>query len=234
MLRLSTPNETTTTLALAGHENLIKALERLLAIRGMGEGKCMLILAFSGNSHLVQTNRSEALSITARYGGVHVGKTFGEQWQKNRFRTPYLRNTLWEMGYGVDTLETAIDWGNTPRMVEQIETALQDAMSGFGERVHIFTHLSHVYPSGSSIYTTYLFRLSADPDETIARWYAMKSAASKIIIAIGGTISHQHGVGLDHLPYLGAEKGTLGLAAIASLCRQFDPKGIMNPGKLVI
>jgi alkyldihydroxyacetonephosphate synthase len=234
MLRLSTPNETTTTLALAGHENLIKALERLLAIRGMGEGKCMLILAFSGNSHLVQTNRSEALSITAKYGGVHVGKTFGEQWQKNRFRTPYLRNTLWEMGYGVDTLETAIDWGNTPRMVEQIETALQDAMAGFGERVHIFTHLSHVYPSGSSIYTTYLFRLSADPDETIARWYAMKSAASKIIIAIGGTISHQHGVGLDHLPYLGAEKGTLGLAAIASLCRQFDPKGIMNPGKLVI
>jgi alkyldihydroxyacetonephosphate synthase len=194
----------------------------------------MLILGFSGNSHLVQTNRSEALSITTKYGGVHVGKTFGEQWQKNRFRTPYLRNTLWEMGYGVDTLETAIDWGNTPRMVEQIETALQDAMAGFGERVHIFTHLSHVYPSGSSIYTTYLFRLSADPDETIARWYAMKSAASKIIIAIGGTISHQHGVGLDHLPYLGAEKGTLGLAAIASLCRQFDPKGIMNPGKLVI
>jgi alkyldihydroxyacetonephosphate synthase len=233
MLRLSTANETTTTLALAGHESLIGALERLLAIRGLGDGKCMLLLGFSGKSALVRTNRNEALNITARFGGIHVGKTFGEQWHKNRFRTPYLRNTLWEMGYGVDTLETATDWENTPRMLELIEIALRDAMSGFGERVHIFTHLSHVYPHGSSVYTTYLYRLTADPDETIARWYAMKSAASQAIISAGGTISHQHGVGLDHLPYLVAEKGTLGLAAIASLCHQFDPKGIMNPGKLV-
>lgn len=233
MLRLSTANETTTTLALAGHKNLIGALERLLAIRGLGEGKCMLLLGFSGKSSLVRINRSEALNITAKCGGVHVGKTFGEQWQKNRFRTPYLRNTLWEMGYGVDAFETATDWGNIPRMVEQIESALRDAMSEIGEKVHIFTHLSHVYPYGSSIYTTHLFRLAADPDETLARWHAMKSAASQAIIANGGTISHHHGVGMDHLPYLAAEKGTLGLAAITSLCRQFDPKGIMNPGKLV-
>ena len=35
MLRLSTPMETITTLALAGHERLIGALERLLAVRGL-------------------------------------------------------------------------------------------------------------------------------------------------------------------------------------------------------
>jgi alkyldihydroxyacetonephosphate synthase len=61
----------------------------------------------------------------------------------------------------------------------------------------------------------------------------MKDAASKAITSNGGTISHQHGVGSDHLPYLEAEKGAIGLAAINCLCRQFDPKGIMNPGKLV-
>ena len=233
LLRLSTANETSTTLALAGHENLIGALERLLAIRGLGDGKCMLLLGFSGKTILVRTSRSEALNITSKWGGVHVGKTFGEQWHKNRFRTPYLRNTLWELGYGVDTLETATDWVNTPQMVEQIESALRDAMSDFGEQVHIFTHLSHVYTTGSSVYTTFLFRLAADPNETLVRWQAMKSAASQAIIVNGGTISHQHGVGLDHLPYLVAEKGILGLAAIAALCHQFDPKGIMNPGKLV-
>jgi alkyldihydroxyacetonephosphate synthase len=233
MLRLSTSNETSTTLSLAGHENLIGALERLLAIRGLGEGKCMLLLGFSGKSILVRINRSEALNITAKLSGVHVGKTFGEQWHKNRFRTPYLRNTLWEMGYGVDTLETATDWGNTPMMVEQIETALRSSVSDFGERVHIFTHLSHVYPYGSSIYTTYLFRLADDREETLARWQGMKSAASQAITTLGGTISHQHGVGMDHMPYLAAEKGTLGMAAISTLCHQFDPKGIMNPGKLV-
>jgi alkyldihydroxyacetonephosphate synthase len=234
MLRLSTANETTTTLALAGHKNLIGALERLLRFRGLGDGKCLLLLGFSGKSALVHINRSEALSITDRFDGIHVGKTFGEQWHKNRFRTPYLRNSLWDLGYGIDTLETATDWGNTNRMVEQIETALHGAISTFNERVHVFTHLSHVYPYGSSVYTTYLFRLAPEPDKTLAWWRAMKTAACQAIVTNGGTISHQHGVGVDHMPYLGNEKGSLGIEAIRTICRQFDPKGIMNPGKLVI
>ena len=61
----------------------------------------------------------------------------------------------------------------------------------------------------------------------------MKQAASQAIVKNGGTISHQHGVGTDHLPYLKAEKGELGMATIDALCRHFDPQGIMNPGKLV-
>lgn len=233
MLRLSTADETTTILALAGHKNLIGALERLLRIRGLGESKCMLLLGFSGTSLLVQTHRKEALAITGKCGGIYVGKTFGQQWHKNRFRTAYLRNSLWDMGYGLDTIETATDWGNTPRMVEQMENALRNAMVGFGERVHVFTHLSHVYPSGSSVYTTFLFRLDRDPAVSIERWQAMKKAACQAIVNSGGTISHQHGIGVDHLSYLVNEKGILGLEAIKSFYHQFDPKGIMNPGKLV-
>ncbi len=234
MLRLSTAPETSTTLALAGHEKLIGALERLLSIRGLGDEKCMLLLGFSGKSSLVRMNRHEALDITSKWGGVHVGKTFGEQWHKNRFKTPYLRNTLWEMGYGIDTLETAIPWGKTAQMVDQIESAIHQAMAKFGEKVHVFTHLSHVYLNGSSVYTTYLFRLAASPEESRLRWQAMKTAASQLIVSLGGTISHQHGVGTDHLAYLQEEKGELGIKTISNLCRQFDPKGIMNPGKLVI
>jgi alkyldihydroxyacetonephosphate synthase len=233
MLRLSTSKETTTTLALAGHETLIGALEKLLAIRGLGSGKCMLLLGFSGKGTQVRINRSEALNIISKLQGIHIGKTFGEQWHKNRFKTPYLRNSLWDLGYGVDTLETATDWETTPQMVQGIETAIQAAMSEFNEKVHTFTHLSHVYPYGSSVYTTYVFKLADESEQTLRKWQAMKSAASQAIITLGGTISHQHGVGSDHLPYLSAEKGKLGISAINTLCRTFDPKGIMNPGKLV-
>ncbi len=234
MLRLSTSVETETTLTLAGHENLIATLERFLSIRGLGADKCMLLLGFSGKSSSVRTNRSETLNITRKNGGIHTGKTIGRQWHKNRFRTPYFRNTLWEMGYGLDTLETAVDWGKTPHMVDQIERAIHSALADFGEKVHIFTHLSHVYPYGSSVYTTYLFRLADKPDETLDRWRAMKSSASQAIVTNGGTISHQHGVGVDHISYLSAEKGAVGMSAISNICHYFDPKNIMNPGKLVI
>ncbi|HSJ58201.1 MAG TPA: FAD-binding oxidoreductase [Anaerolineae bacterium] len=233
MLRLSTPVETQTTLALAGHERLIGALERLLSLRGIGDGKVMLILGVTGREALVRMGRKEALGIAASHGGVHAGRTFGSEWHKSRFRTPYLRNTLWEMGYAIDTLETAIDWANIADMLAAIENALHAGLEEAGERVHVFTHLSHLYPYGSNIYTTYLYRVATDPAETLRRWQVLKTAASQAIVAHGGTISHQHGVGTDHLPYIRQEKGPLGMATIADLIERFDPAGIMNPGKLV-
>jgi alkyldihydroxyacetonephosphate synthase len=137
------------------------------------------------------------------------------------------------MGYAIDTLETATDWARIATMLETVEGALRSGLESVGERVHVFTHLSHLYPYGSSIYTTYLFRIADDPDETLHRWRVLKTAASQAILAQGGTISHQHGVGIDHLPYMREEKGLLGIKAIQDLCNRFDPTGIMNPGKLV-
>jgi alkyldihydroxyacetonephosphate synthase len=233
MLRLSTVVETQTTLALAGHERLLGALERLLALRGIGENKCMLLLGFTGREGLVKTVRKEALGIAGKHGGVHVGRTFGREWHKSRFRTPYLRNTLWELGYAIDTLETATDWANIPAMIAAIESALRPGLEEMNERVHVFSHLSHLYPYGSSVYTTYLYRIAPDPDETLHRWKMLKAAASKAIVTHGGTISHQHGVGTDHMPYLAQETGRLGMDSIRDLCARFDPDGVMNPGKLI-
>lgn len=233
MLRLSTAVETETTLALAGRERLIGALEQLLGLRGVREAKAMLLLGVTGRERLTRAARKEAIALAAENGGVHVGRTFGSEWMKGRFRTPYLRNTLWQRGYAVDTLETATDWGNVPAMVADIEAALHSAVADEGERVHVFTHLSHFYPYGVSVYTTYLFRLAADPAGTLARWQRLKQAASAAVVARQGTISHQHGVGTDHAPYLAAEKGPLGMATLHTLCRQFDPAGMMNPGKLL-
>ncbi len=233
LLRLSTPRETQTTLALAGHERLIGLLEALLSVRGVGGEKCLLLCGFTGRAATVRETREQVLSLCREQGGVSAGRRFGAQWIEGRFRTPYLRNTLWELGYAVDTLETATTWDNVPRLLGQIEAALSTALSDRGERAHIFTHLSHVYPQGASIYTTYLFRLAADPDETLDRWRALKGAASRAIVAGGGTISHQHGVGRDHAPYLAAEKGQLGLDTLAAAARCFDPDGRMNPGVLL-
>ena len=98
---------------------------------------------------------------------------------------------------------------------------------------HVFTHLSHLYPQGSSIYTTYVFRCSDSYEATQARWRAMKSAASDVIADVGGTISHQHGVGRDHAPWLRHEKGEEGIAAIDALCKHFDPAQQLNPGCLL-
>ena len=233
MLRLSTATETSTTLALAGHENVIRMLEQGLALRRIGDEKSMLLIGFTGSENIVKSSRRKALSIARQHKGVPIGQQFGKQWYKGRFRTPYLRNTLWEQGYALDTLETAVVWEDVDSTIEAIEAALRTALNDTGTRVHVFTHLSHLYPEGASIYTTYMYGLTQDPDETLQRWRILKSAASQAIVMNKGTISHQHGVGLDHAPYLEMEKGKLGMEVLSDVMRRFDPQGIMNPGKLL-
>ncbi|MFB0564339.1 MAG: FAD-binding oxidoreductase [Candidatus Aminicenantaceae bacterium] len=233
MLRLSNAIETSTTLLLAENERLVRLLHRLLRARGLGTKKCMLILGVTGGNDAVRKARRSALEIARSHGGIHVGRMIGSEWRKSRFRTPYLRNTLWDHGYAVDTLETSFLWKELPVAIDAIIKALHEGLSSVNERVLAFAHISHVYLTGASTYVTYLYRLAPTAEETLARWQMLKAAASQVIVAHGGTISHQHGIGVDHLPWVEAEKGELGLHTLAKLTKVFDPEGIMNPGKLV-
>ncbi|HZV66154.1 MAG TPA: FAD-binding oxidoreductase [Telluria sp.] len=233
MLRLSNPLETRTMLALAGHKKLVGALETYLRWRGCGEYKCMLMIGASGAKADAKRALASALALARPRGGVHVGRAMGEKWKHGRFRNVYLRNTAWSHGYAIDTVETAIDWPGVTSMMNAVEQAAREAFELRGERVHAYTHLSHLYAQGASVYSTFVYRLAGNYEEDLARWRSLKRAVSEAVVANGGTISHQHGVGSDHAPYLAAEKGELGLGAIRALFRHFDPDGRMNPGKLL-
>jgi alkyldihydroxyacetonephosphate synthase len=191
-----------------------------------------MLMGVAGRRRVAKAARAEAASILRSFKAVQV-PALAATWSRARFRSPYLRNALWASGYGADTLETATDWTRLPGLLARLEASIQQALAPRGERVHVFTHLSHLYPSGSSLYLTFLFRLAAGPEETLDRWRAVKRAASETISAEGATISHHHGVGVDHAPYLAAEKGPLGMAALEAIVRTFDPEGLMNPGVLL-
>jgi len=236
MLRLSNGVETQTMLALAGHKKLIGLLEAYLALRGCkdGEGgKCMLMIGASGAKAVARGAMAQALRLARKRGGVHIGRKMGDKWKQNRFRNVYLRNAAWEHGYVIDTVETAVDWPRVETTMLAVEAAARQALARHGEMVHTYTHLSHLYAQGASVYTTFVYRLAGDFEEDMARWRTLKGAVSQAIVDCGGTISHQHGVGSDHAPYLQAEKGAAGIAAMAAIFRHFDPQGVMNPGKLL-
>ena len=234
MIRLSNHTETGTNLALAGHSWQLSLLKRYLRLRNIPEGEaCMCMVGLIGQRSIINAARRATAFIIQRNDGVLVGKAMGEAWKKNRFRTPYLRNTLWDMGYAVDTLETAVTWDKVTTVMQSIEKALADGLDPWNEKVHMFTHLSSVYPTGSSVYTTFVFRLAETPDETLTRWQTLKKAASLAVVAAGGTITHQHGIGIDHKPYVGYEKGPIGLSTIQEICSHIDPDQRMNPTKLV-
>lgn len=234
MIRLSNPVETFTSLALAGHEKQTGLLVSYLNLRGAREKEaCMCLIGFIGGNRFVSAVKTEAKATLKRFNAVSVGKVMGEAWKKNRFRMPYLRNSLWESGYAVDTFETALTWEKVLPAVKSIEERIRVALANYNEKVNVFTHLSHLYQTGSSIYTTFVFRIPKTAEEILKRWQILKKTASLAVIEAGGTISHHHGIGFDHKEYMGAEKGPVGMSILKNIFDHVDPDGRMNPGKLI-
>ena len=233
MLRVSNAVETQTQLKLAGHESSISWLERYLSLRGCKDKKCMLTFGITGSKEQVKSTKKHIGKFIKQGKGISTGNILGKKWQQNRFRFPYLREALWQQGYVVDTLETATDWSNVDNLMYKVELGLSQALQEQNEKIHVFTHLSHVYGQGCSLYTTYLFKNAKDYQETLHRWQKLKHRASDIIVNNGGTISHQHGVGKDHAPYLATEKGALGMKLLANISHHFDPEKQLNPGTLL-
>jgi alkyldihydroxyacetonephosphate synthase len=92
-------------------------------------------------------------------------------------------------------------------------------------------HVSHLYPAGASLYFTWIARREEGAE--LDQWRAAKTAASDAIVAHGGTITHHHAVGRDHVPWITAEVGERGVEALRAVKERLDPAGIMNPGKLL-
>jgi alkyldihydroxyacetonephosphate synthase len=228
MLRLSDPLETEISLILSGHEKLFEWAKRSARLLRWGREICLLFIGVTGTRKSFEQTYNLAMDIAKGCKGIPLGSIVGEHWRKTRFATPYLRNTLWENGYSVDTLETAINWSSVP----ECASAILKSIDEIDKNILAFSHLSHVYRDGASIYVTYIFPREETPEEMLNRWKAIKSAASQTILSYGGTITHQHGVGRDHLPYLGQEKGKIGMDTIKRIGELFDPQGILNPGAL--
>ncbi|WP_370327791.1 FAD-binding oxidoreductase [Euzebya sp.] len=206
------------------------ALRGYLSLRGYGEG-CLLILGWDGSRASVALGRAAAARVLRGHETLRLGTRPGDAWAHGRFDGPYLRDELMDRGVMVETLETATTWSAIPRLYGAVRRALHDALGDRGTPPLVLCHISHVYPSGCSLYYTWIAR--QDQGDELAQWRAAKAAASEAILAAGGTITHHHAVGTDHRPYMTAEVGDVGVSLLRALKDAVDPTGILNPGKLV-
>ena len=239
--RLSDEEETRISLALASHPAATRLLRAYMNARvrhgrpGRGPPSrptgCMTILGFDGDPADVALRRVRARRILRRHGAVALGPAPGAAWAKGRFHGAYLRDELLSRGVLVDTLETAATWSALTDTHAQIRRALHDALARRGTPPVVMCHVSHLYPTGASLYFTFLARRQAGTE--LEQWRAAKQAASDAIAAAGATITHHHAIGRDHAPWLTAEVGELGIAALQAVKAHVDPVGIMNPGKLI-
>jgi len=104
------------------------------------------------------------------------------------------------------------------------------AIAEIGARHHI--RVCNVFHAGDGNLHPNIPYNAEDPDEA-ARVHAACDEIMALCIAEGGTITGEHGVGLDKLPYMDALFTPDSLDAMCRLRAAFDPARRANPGKVV-
>jgi alkyldihydroxyacetonephosphate synthase len=225
--RLSDPDETRVSMAMSSTGRGSRAaLSAYLRARRVSGG-CLVITGYEGEPDDVRYRRRAVRKMLRAVDAAPLGERAGQAWVHGRFSGPYLRDALLDAGVLAETLETATTWRNLPTLYDAVRRALNDTL---GSTV-VGCHISHLYPTGASLYFTAL--AAADHGREGEQWAAAKRAANDAIVAAGGTVTHHHAVGTAHRDYIGNEVSEVGLDALRAVKDRLDPAGILNPGKLL-
>ena len=168
--------------------------------------------------------------VKAKHGGIGVGKGPGKLYDQKKFDTPYLRDFLLDHGGAADVSETAAPWSklravSTRRLRRRQPGLRRDRRAG----------LDHVPPVAlvplGRVPLLHL-RVRARRRRRSAEYDVVKSAIQQAFIDTGGTLSHHHGVGLEHSPWMEQDVSTEGVAVMQGLFDSADPGTHFNPGKV--
>lgn len=206
---------------------------RILARRGYSfDDGAFMVLGLEGEREETEYMRAGILRLCHKLGGFHLGTGPGRQWYHSRHATAYFREQLINSGVLVDTIETATTWDNLLHLYGEVRSALRNALEEAGGKSMVACHISHCYREGASLYYTFFAPMAGEGREE-EQWERVKRAASETIMEYGGTISHHHGVGYEHTPWMHREVGEISLEAIRAVKEVMDPAGVLNPGKLI-
>jgi alkyldihydroxyacetonephosphate synthase len=235
MVRLQDSGETELALNMKapkkGLEGFIQKPIKAYLKRAGYSAPCIMIIGFEGTDESLQTVRKNALAIIKKYKGFSLGKGVGKTWSQDKFNVPYLRDYIMDYGCMCDVAETAATWSKLLPLYKATIKAVKAQFqkeTGFG---YIGCHISHTYQTGACLYFTY--GAKQIKGQELDQYYNYKRLITETFMQNGGTLSHHHAIGYEHMPWMEQEVSRTGLMALQGIKTTLDPKNIFNPGKLI-
>ncbi len=239
VVRISDHRETAFTFATSKKSKgvskyVTQGLMKYLTHKGWDLDKmCLSFIGYEGGKSHVAGQRKQVKEIVTKHGGIVVGKGPGILYDQKKFDTPYIRDFLLDRGATADVSETAAPWGNLKPLYDNVIAAVENAFTEIGCPGYVMCHLSHNYHSGACLYFTFAFAFEGGTEETLHKYDVVKRAVQSTFVASHGTLSHHHGVGLEHSPWMAQDISAAGQHMIAGLFSAVDAGGNLNPGKIV-
>ena len=185
--------------------------------------RCALIVIDEGDPGLVDATMKiveEECAVGQREDDAHVAT-----WFEHRNNVSALA-PLWSRDYVVDTIEIAAPWA----ALSSIHRRVVEALTTLPETMVASMHQSHAYQDGACLYFTFV----AKPEGDLTAYYrAAWDAATAVVLAAGGALSHHHGVGRNRARFVREALGS-SFDVLVDIKDTLDPHHIMNPGVLGI
>jgi len=153
---------------------------------------------------------AKAGKIMAGLGGSRTRDVI-EEWRRNRYEYMGWVRRLYEAGLWFDTVDTQAPWPVLPRLHREIH----EAIAGVPGVMAVFSHISHFYTNGGSLYTTVV--MERDPRVAGQVW----RRAMETVLRHEASVTHHHGVGLQKL-YWWAKQNP---GALQVYCRLLEALG---------
>lgn len=209
-----------------------KAMQKLMTAKGWNlEEICISFVGFEGSPVHVRYAKSVVNKIVRAQGGMNVGKGPGTLFDQKKYDIPYIRDFLLNMGIPADVSETATPWSRTKEIHDETVKAAEQAFAETGHKGFIMCHVSHSYHAGACQYFT--FAVADGSEDNMATYDHVKRAVQQSFMEHGGTVSHHHGVGEEHSPWMEQDISPAGVHIQRKLFEGVDPGKNLNPGKIV-
>ncbi|HOS53123.1 MAG TPA: FAD-binding oxidoreductase, partial [Anaerolineaceae bacterium] len=220
VFRLSDPEETDVAMKLYHIEGT--PADTVLRLSGyLPMQKCLLLGMTEGEAGFSRNVNRQVRRICRRHGAFNISfAPVTSNWEKSRFRDPYMREDLQDFGVLTDTLECAVTWSQ----MKEVHASVRGFIKSHPNTI-CMTHLSHAYPQGGNLYFIFIAKIA-----TIKQYLELQYGILSAIQQSGAAISHHHGVGKQTAPWLEGQIGSAQMDIIRALKAHFDPHNIMNPG----
>ncbi len=211
---------------------LSKSIQKLMVAKGWDLNQiCLSFIGFEGSATHVRYEKALVAKIVKAHGGMCVGKGPGALYDQKKYDIPYIRDFLLDRGIPADVSETATPWSKLKAVHDDTIAAAEAAFKESGVRGFIMCHLSHSYHGGACQYFT--FAIADSSDDNMKKYDVVKRAVQSSFIEHDGTVSHHHGVGEEHAPWMAEDISPAGVHIQSQLFAGVDPGENLNPGKII-
>ena len=203
-------------------QSAIRCVEDYLQIGLPIDAGAMLLIDIDGSAPAVEETLQRLVAICEEGGANEIKVATSELEAKDLWKARQaISPALFQLGPDKINQDIVVPRSRIPEMVEWID----DLRRRTGLTIVTFGHAG----DGNIHFNIMLDR---SDKETLEKAESAVREVFQQTIALGGTISGEHGVGVSKAPYIGMEIGGEELALMKRIKEMFDPNGVLNPGKI--